>query len=150
MMSARCIASALLLGALLVVPTESFSSLTRIRIESPMMQRATDRTVAFLKTGRTDEANNGDRSPIRLQFHNNSCAEALYYQEDNEELETSDMNKAEEYNPPKRKGYQRAEEWDAEQKAGGLTWDQKVQFDGLRHGNGFRQNQILQKHLGSF
>jgi hypothetical protein len=51
---------------------------------------------------------------------------------------------------PKKKGYQRAEEWDAEQKAGGMAWEQRVQFDGLRMGNQVRQNDILQRHLHSF
>lgn len=49
-----------------------------------------------------------------------------------------------------KKGYQRVEDWDKEQKAGALSWDQKVQFDGLRMGNGFRQNEILQRALNSF
>ena len=50
----------------------------------------------------------------------------------------------------KKTGYQRVEDWDAEQKAGGMTWEQKVQFDGLRMGNQVRQNEILQRHLSSF
>ena len=51
---------------------------------------------------------------------------------------------------PIRKGYQRAEDWDAEQKSGKMTWEQKVQFDGLKTGNGVRQNEILMRHLHTF
>ena len=49
-------------------------------------------------------------------------------------------------------GYQRIEDWDAEQKAeeGALNWEQKVQFDGLRMGNQVRQNDILRAQLGRF
>jgi len=50
-----------------------------------------------------------------------------------------------------RPKYQRIEEWDAEQKqkakSGTLSWEEKVQFDGQRHGNQYRQNEILRKHL---
>lgn len=49
-----------------------------------------------------------------------------------------------------RKGYQRAEDWDAEQKSGKMTWEQKVQYDGLKMGNGVRQNDILMRHLHTF
>eukprot|EP00565_Helicotheca_tamesis_P006190 CAMPEP_0185723912 /NCGR_PEP_ID=MMETSP1171-20130828/585_1 /TAXON_ID=374046 /ORGANISM="Helicotheca tamensis, Strain CCMP826" /LENGTH=182 /DNA_ID=CAMNT_0028391681 /DNA_START=160 /DNA_END=708 /DNA_ORIENTATION=+ len=58
--------------------------------------------------------------------------------------------------PPKKKGYQRAEEWEAELnerrkgKGSGMTWEEKVQFDGQRFGNQIRQDAILRKHLGSF
>lgn len=54
----------------------------------------------------------------------------------------------------KRKGYQRVEEWDAElreRKAKGeLSWEERVQFDGQRHGNQFLQNEILRKNLKGF
>mmetsp|Transcript_10080 Transcript_10080/g.19268 ORF Transcript_10080/g.19268 Transcript_10080/m.19268 type:complete len:183 (-) Transcript_10080:454-1002(-) len=54
----------------------------------------------------------------------------------------------------KKKGYQKIEQWDEEQRrrqdGSGMTWEEKVQFDGLRHGNGVRQNDILMHHLNSF
>ena len=47
--------------------------------------------------------------------------------------------------------YQRIEEWDAERKSKGeLSWEEKVQFDGQRHGNHVRQDSILRRHLGTF
>jgi hypothetical protein len=50
-----------------------------------------------------------------------------------------------------RRGYQRIEEWDEEEKTKGVNaWGQKVQFDGQRFGNQVRQNDILQRHLHSF
>ena len=53
--------------------------------------------------------------------------------------------------PKKPRGkYQRIEEWDAEQKAKGLSWEEKVQFDGQRYGNQVKQNDILRRHLGGF
>jgi len=53
---------------------------------------------------------------------------------------------------PKKKGvYQRAEDWDAERQANGtMTWEEKVQFDGQRHGNRVNQNDILRHHLHTF
>ena len=51
-------------------------------------------------------------------------------------------------------GYQRAEEWDAEQKekkdGSGMTWEQRVQFEGLKHGNQVKQNDIMNRHLNGF
>lgn len=49
-------------------------------------------------------------------------------------------------------GYQRVEDWDREQReklkeGGGLSWEERVQFDGLRHGNRAQQNEILRHHL---
>jgi hypothetical protein len=46
--------------------------------------------------------------------------------------------------------YQRAEDWDADQSKRVSGWDEKIQFDGLRHGNGFNQNEILRRHLKGF
>lgn len=53
--------------------------------------------------------------------------------------------------PPSKtkKAYQRVEEWDKEQKEN-LTWEEKVQFDGQRHGNKVNQNDILRHHLHTF
>ena len=51
---------------------------------------------------------------------------------------------------PKGK-YQKIEDWDAERKEKGiLSWEEKVQYDGQRHGNQFRQNDILTRNLHSF
>jgi hypothetical protein len=48
--------------------------------------------------------------------------------------------------------YQSIEEWEAEnaerKKKGELTWEERVQFDGQRHGDQVKQNWILNKHLG--
>lgn len=54
--------------------------------------------------------------------------------------------------PPPR--YVPVEEWDAAQrnqtKGGLLSWEERVQFDGQRHGNRFRQNEILRHNLKGF
>ena len=52
----------------------------------------------------------------------------------------------------KKKGYVRAEEWDAAQnkKRADLSWEERVQFDGQRYGNRFAQNEILRKNLKNF
>lgn len=51
----------------------------------------------------------------------------------------------------KRGGYQRAEDWDAEQKErkanGEMTWEERVQFEGQRQGNRFKQNEILRNNI---
>ena len=57
--------------------------------------------------------------------------------------------------PPKKKktGYVRAEEWDAQRNAAiqaQMQKDAKLQFDGLRHGNGVQQNEILRHHLNGY
>lgn len=53
---------------------------------------------------------------------------------------------------PKKKGYQRVEEWEQEQqeelaKQKQTSWEERVQFDGQRHGNRFAQNEILRRNL---
>jgi hypothetical protein len=48
------------------------------------------------------------------------------------------------------KKYQRAEDWEKEhasKSAGSNSWDERVQFDGQRLGNGFRQNEILRQNI---
>ncbi len=54
----------------------------------------------------------------------------------------------------KKTGYVRVEEWDEGLKkkkdGSGMTWEEKVQFDGLRYGNQVIQNDILQKNLNRF
>jgi hypothetical protein len=55
--------------------------------------------------------------------------------------------------PRRRTGYQRAEDWDREQKeraTSSSSWEERVQFDGLRHGNRFQQNEILRHHLKTY
>lgn len=55
--------------------------------------------------------------------------------------------------PEKKKvaAYERVEDWDAEEKAkrkkGNMTWEEKVKFDGQRHGNQDKQNSILMDNL---
>jgi hypothetical protein len=50
-------------------------------------------------------------------------------------------------------GYQRIEDWEAQQqearKNGTLSWEEKVQFDGQRFGNQVRQNDILMRQINS-
>ena len=49
---------------------------------------------------------------------------------------------------PKKGGYVRVEEWDAQRKASpSLEWDEKVKFDGHRNGNRWQQNEILRQNL---
>lgn len=49
-----------------------------------------------------------------------------------------------------KSGYQRAEDWEADQSKRVSGWDEKIQFDGKRFGNGFNQNEILRRHLKGF
>ena len=52
---------------------------------------------------------------------------------------------------PKKTGYQRIEEWDAQRNdRGSMTYEQKLQFDGQRFGNQVRQDSILRRHLGTW
>ena len=54
----------------------------------------------------------------------------------------------------KKRGYVRAEEWDQERNAKaqeeGMSWEERVQYDGQRFGNQFQQNEILRKNLKAF
>lgn len=56
--------------------------------------------------------------------------------------------------PKPKKGYVRAEEWEAEEqrrkKNGELTWEERVQFEGQQYGNRVNQNDILRHHLNAF
>jgi hypothetical protein len=51
----------------------------------------------------------------------------------------------------RQRGYQRAEEWEAEQakEQKKMSWEERVQYDGQQHGNSnkFNQHEILRKHL---
>jgi hypothetical protein len=49
-----------------------------------------------------------------------------------------------------RRGYVRAEEWEAEQQKQMSTEERRLQFEAQMHGDRFRQNEILQRHLNSF
>lgn len=52
----------------------------------------------------------------------------------------------------KKSTYQRVEDWEAEQQPQQEpnTWEERVQFDGHRFGNRFKQNEILRKSLNQF
>lgn len=56
--------------------------------------------------------------------------------------------------PQKAGGYVRVEEWNEQQKqkqkCANLTWEERVQFEGQRQGDRFRQNEILRKNLKYF
>lgn len=54
---------------------------------------------------------------------------------------------------PKKGGYVRAEDWEAEERRkaeSASSWEERVQFDGQQHGNRFSQNEILRHHLKGF
>jgi hypothetical protein len=42
------------------------------------------------------------------------------------------------------------EQWDAERKKDDLSWEERVQFDGQRSGNRFKQNEILRSNINRF
>jgi hypothetical protein len=50
--------------------------------------------------------------------------------------------------PIEKTGYVPIEQWNQNETRS--QWDQQAQFDGLRHGNAMRQNDILQRHLKGF
>eukprot|EP00978_Attheya_sp_CCMP212_P044720 scaffold319878_cov58-Attheya_sp.AAC.1 len=81
-----------------------------------------------LEYATTDDNNTNDSSPTNA----------------NNAINTSGTEK-------QKKGYQRAEDWEAEQNAnaegGNMTWEEKVQFDGQRNGNRIRQNEILTQSI---
>jgi len=116
-------------------------------------------TVAFLRKERSfgmdggnsvRHSNGQQHQQLQWQGHRDSSAHGDPSKAGNNDASESNANHKNEKEQPK-KGYQRAEDWDAEQKAGGsLDWEQKVQFDGLRMGNGIRQNDILMRQLSKF
>jgi hypothetical protein len=74
----------------------------------------------------------GDSSPIQQRTNATSFPDATTPEE-------------------KPRGYQRIEDWDAERNAEGeLSWEERVQFDGRRHGNQIQQNDILMRQLNKF
>ena len=134
-------------NAFSVVPTRNYHVATPTPTALHVFQRSSPSksSVSFLRGDRPSNKKRRSR-----QGHADASAEGdppapHGIEHKGEDPETKNANQ-----PAKKKGYQRVEEWDAEQKAGGMTWEQKVQFDGLRMGNGVRQNEILQRHLGSF
>jgi hypothetical protein len=72
---------------------------------------------------------------------------------DKKEAETATDDKSSNKNNNKT-GYQRVEDWEAEikerQKKGEFTWEERVQFEGQKYGNGVNQNEILKKNLKAF
>ena len=50
----------------------------------------------------------------------------------------------------KKKGYVPIEQWNENRSKDNLSWEEKVQFEGQRLGNQFRQNEILRKNLKSW
>lgn len=68
-----------------------------------------------------------------------------------EKFVMNQKNDEEEKPKPKKKGvYQRIEEWDAQRTKDDMSWEERVQYDGQRFGNGFEQNEILRKNLKSW
>ena len=67
-------------------------------------------------------------------------------------MENNSYQEEEVEEKPKPKGtYQRIEDWDAQRKASGeMSWEERVMFEGQRHGNQVRQNDILLRNLHSF
>lgn len=51
---------------------------------------------------------------------------------------------------PKRPKYVPIEQWDAERKKDDMSWEERVQFDGQRYGNRYKQNEILQSNINRF
>ena len=126
--------------------------------------------VPFLEMWASRGGESGGSSPSRKQYSAEElerlkeaarCPEAFERLSLNMKSESSDGGCAdegerpEEAAPPKNKkkggGYQRIEEWDADQKSrkdgSGMTWEEKCMFDGQRHGNQVRQNDILIRTL---
>lgn len=64
-------------------------------------------------------------------------------------LTSEEASTSEEEAPPKVIKYVPIEQWDEERSkdADNMSWEEKVQFEGLKHGNRYRQNQILNHHL---
>lgn len=73
--------------------------------------------------------------------------EQLALQKEEEETTAADDQ------PKQERNYVPVEEWDAAQKnstIGSMSWEERVQFEGQRHGNRFRQNEILRQNLKGF
>eukprot|EP00560_Eucampia_antarctica_P009028 CAMPEP_0197827460 /NCGR_PEP_ID=MMETSP1437-20131217/4221_1 /TAXON_ID=49252 ORGANISM="Eucampia antarctica, Strain CCMP1452" /NCGR_SAMPLE_ID=MMETSP1437 /ASSEMBLY_ACC=CAM_ASM_001096 /LENGTH=162 /DNA_ID=CAMNT_0043428293 /DNA_START=204 /DNA_END=692 /DNA_ORIENTATION=+ len=74
--------------------------------------------------------------------------------DNSEKNPTNEPKNSDEVKKQENKVYKRVEEWDEDLKnrkdGNGMTWEEKVQFDGLRFGNQVKQNDILQKDLNRF
>jgi len=114
-------------------PSSATTSATFLRRSQTNSWRSSSGQKLHVRSAGSDEA-------IGSSFSNSTLV-SQHHQEQDSQSSQSKQRKG---------GYQRAEDWDAELKAGGMSWDQKVQFDGLRMGNGFRQNEILRRHLSNF
>lgn len=124
---------------------------------------------SFLEMRASRGGESGGSSPGRKQYSADElerlreaarCPEAFERLSLNMKSESGDGcsnegEKPEEATQPKNKkkggGYQRIEDWDADQKSrkdgSGMTWEEKCMFDGQRHGNQVRQNDILIRNL---
>ena len=145
----------------------------RTIIPSPLI--AEPKTVAFLQRGRQEQESSSSSSTTKSfwGFSQTNSKRSL----DSQNSRSAHKGDSADHDPPspsgrddahtesqenenhpenevlsKRGGYQRAEDWDAEQKAIAqeLTWEQRVQFDGQRFGDQMAQNTILNRHLSSF
>lgn len=126
------------------------------------------RGMSFLEMRASRDGESGRSSTGRKQFSADElerlkeaarCPEAFERLSLNMKSEPGDGyategEKSEEATTPKDKkkggGYQRIEDWDADQKSrkdGSMTWEEKCMFDGQRHGNQVRQNDILIRNL---
>lgn len=65
---------------------------------------------------------------------------------------TDSNSKTEVNDKKKQRGYQRAEDWEADQakELKKMSWEERVQYDGQQNGNKFKQNEILRKNLHGF
>lgn len=117
---------------------------------SSVSQRPAANAVAFLRRGNDDHADTPPSWSWKM-FSNPFDSDGDPPATDGRDRDNEEDPKTEkQQQPKKKKGYQRAEDWDAEQKEGQNTWEQKAQFDGLQGGNRLRQNDILNHHLGGF
>jgi len=67
----------------------------------------------------------------------------------NSDLDQSDSDSPANEKKTSTSNYVPIEQWDEERgkNEDSLTWEEKVQFDGLRNGNRYKQNEILRHHL---
>lgn len=73
---------------------------------------------------------------------------ALGSTDNNSTDSASSSTSAQQQQQQPKTGYVRVEEWDEQQRSNAnSSWEEQVQFDGQRYGNGFQQNEILRKNL---
>lgn len=97
--------------------------------------------------GHGDDIAEGRRSPTSLHYSSHSGSNSTdSFASSSEGVPAATARKG--------GGYQRVEDWDREQqeqaKKGASSWEERVQFDGQRHGNRFQQNEILRHHLKTY